>query len=224
MEKMLSTEELIKKAGTMGVDFGKGDPYNRLRYYTKIGWLPHMTRQRDNDGNIRGHYPEWVLNQLVTIEKLKEMGAGNDEIAKQIEIKSKYTNLLNLIKSKEVRNQIISYSTLVLIIVIFANELGVINLGQPKSSLIEAFSAADETPQTIEIMASGQSAVPKGRSSIFVKEENLVPGAKVNVTFTQNFSPATAYWVTNVRPGEGFELKLDAPVYYNATFNWWMSR
>jgi len=221
---MLSIEELIKKAQTMGVDFGRGDPYNRLRYYTKIGWLPHMTRQRDKDGNIRGHYPESVLSQLITIEKLKEAGASNDEIAKQIEIKSKYTNLINLIKSKEVRNQIISYSTLLLLLVIFANELGLVNLGQHKSSIIEAFSSASETPQTLEIMASGEGIVPKGRSSVFIKEEKVAPGAKIYVTFTQNFSPATAYWVTNVRPGEGFELKLDAPVYYNATFNWWTSR
>jgi len=92
MEKMLSTEELILKAREVGVDFGKGDPYNRLRYYTKIGWLPHMTRQKDADGNIKGHYPEWVLGQLVTIEKLKSEGSDNDEIAKQIETKSKYTN------------------------------------------------------------------------------------------------------------------------------------
>ena len=38
--------KLIKQAKKEGVQFGRGDPYNRLRYYTKIGWLPHMTRKK----------------------------------------------------------------------------------------------------------------------------------------------------------------------------------
>ncbi len=224
MEKMLSTEELIKKAQETGVDFGKGDPYNRLRYYTKIGWLPHMTRQKDSDGNIRGHYPEWVLGQLVTIEKLKSEGADNNEIAKQIETKNKYTSLLNLIKSKEVRTQLISYSTLILLLIISANEFGILNIGNQKSSLIEAFSAQGTNSDSIEILASGSAIVPKGHSTVFVNSKNLTADAKVIITFTQSFSPATAYWVTNVRAGEGFELKLDTPLYYDTSFNWFVSK
>ncbi|HAI63044.1 MAG: hypothetical protein UU64_C0007G0023 [candidate division WWE3 bacterium GW2011_GWF2_41_45] len=224
MEKMLSTEELILKAQSTGIDFGKGDPYNRLRYYTKIGWLPHMTRQKDSDGNIRGHYPDWVLERLVTIERLKAEGADNDEIAKEIETKNKYTNLLNVIKSKEIRTQLISYSTLILLLIISANEFGLINIGNKKSSLIEAFSAQGTNSESVEIVASGSAVVPKGHSSVFVDSEILTADAKVIITFTQSFSPATAYWVTNVRAGEGFELRLDTPLYYDTSFNWFVSK
>ena len=31
MESLISTEKLIEEAKTKGIDFGKGDPYNRLR-------------------------------------------------------------------------------------------------------------------------------------------------------------------------------------------------
>ncbi len=224
MEKMLSTEELIIKAKNMGVDFGKGDPYNRLRYYTKIGWLPHMTRQRDSEGNIKGHYPEWVLDQLVTIEKLKEQGESNEEIAKKIEIKSKYTNLLNLIKSKEVRTQLISYSTLLVLVLILANEFGVITLGKQRNDLMEAYSYTRNADGSIETVASGTSVFPKRQSTHFVKASTLPADAKVHITFTQNFTPATAFWVSEVRAGEGFEIRLDTPVYYDTTFNWWITK
>ena len=49
MESLISTEKLIEESKTKGIDFGKGDPYNRLRYYTKIGWLPHMQRKKNDE-------------------------------------------------------------------------------------------------------------------------------------------------------------------------------
>ena len=76
VDNLVSIENLIEAAKRKGLNFGKGDPYNRLRYYTKIGWLPHMVRKSDNEGSIKGHYPEWALNQLIIIEKLKAEGAA----------------------------------------------------------------------------------------------------------------------------------------------------
>lgn len=46
----ISVEKLIKILKEKNISFGKGDPYNRLRYYTKIGWLPHMTRKKTKKG------------------------------------------------------------------------------------------------------------------------------------------------------------------------------
>lgn len=220
MTNMLSIEQIIEKARESGIDFGKGDPYNRLRYYTKIGWLPHMTRQKDSEGNIRGHYPEWVVNQLITIEKLKESGASNEEIASNIEKKNKYTSILNIIKSKEIRTQIISYSSLLVLLLILANESGIVNLSGNKTPLLEAYSTQKVDSNNLQIVASGSTYLPKGHSSVFVKNTAVKPESKIHVTFTQNFGPASTYWISKVRAGEGFELTLDTPLYYDVTFNW----
>jgi len=42
---LISINEVIERAKKLGVDFGKGDPRNRLRYYVKIGLLPHAQRK-----------------------------------------------------------------------------------------------------------------------------------------------------------------------------------
>jgi hypothetical protein len=44
-EKLIKIDEIIERAKELGVDFGKGDPKNRLRYLTKIGLLPHCQRK-----------------------------------------------------------------------------------------------------------------------------------------------------------------------------------
>ena len=75
MSSLIEVEKLIRMAKKEGVSFGKGDPYNRLRYYTKIGWLPHMERKRVKSGDVVGHYPKWVLSRLVMIDKLKKQGS-----------------------------------------------------------------------------------------------------------------------------------------------------
>ncbi len=223
MTKLLNTEEIIERAKQLGVDFGKGDPYNRLRYYTKMGWLPHMTRQKDPEGNIRGHYPESVVEQLVIIEKMKTDGMQNEDIAKKLETKNKFSNLLTFIKSKEIRNQLISYATLILLLVIFANESGVISLGKQKSQILQAFSGSQGTSIT-EVASSGTSFMPKNQSVIFVKTQKVGTNSKIDVTFTQNYSPATSYWVNKIMPGEGFELKTDAPMFEDTTFSWFITK
>jgi len=51
----------------------------------------------------------------------------------------------------------------------------------------------------------------------------MKPGSKVYVTFTQNYSPATRYWVSKIENQSGFQLELDSPVSENVEFNWWVS-
>ena len=84
MDRFLEVTKLIEAAQQKGVNFGKSNPYNRLRYYTKIRLLPHMERRRNSEGNIVGHYPEWALDRLRYIEKLKDEGLENEEIARRI--------------------------------------------------------------------------------------------------------------------------------------------
>src|SRR4030067_2998616 len=87
-EKLIPVSEFVRRAKELGVRFGFGDPYNRLRYYTKIGLLPHMIRRKVdwNEATI-GHYPESALQNLVEIERLKKTEKlPNEEIKKRFEV------------------------------------------------------------------------------------------------------------------------------------------
>ncbi len=56
--------------------------YNTLRYYTKLGLLPYMTRKHPypKAPSTVGHYPESVLETLQKIRKLKKQKLNNNEI------------------------------------------------------------------------------------------------------------------------------------------------
>ena len=218
MDEYISIDKLIKQAKSKGVNFGSGDPYNRLRYYTKIGWLPHMIRKADKTGNIKGHYPLSSLKTLLFIEDLKSQGAANEEVFKRLDKRNKKETILSSLKSPEIKRQINSYLILALLLVIFASELGVIDLGKSKTTQIS------QTSQYQQIYANGTSFVPKNQNKIFVTFNETRPNSKVYVTFTQDFSPATRYWVSKVEGQGGFLLELDAPVSTNAEFSWWLSQ
>jgi DNA-binding transcriptional MerR regulator len=217
MDDFISIDKLIKQAKSKGVNFGTGDPYNRLRYYTKIGWLPHMVRKADKTGNIKGHYPQSSLQTLVIIEDLKSQGATNEDIAKKLENKSKKEGIVNLIKSPEIKKQLVTYATLLLLLLIFINEIGIINLGKANRTVNQDINSYEQ------IYASGTSFVPKNQNKIFISFRDLKPNSKVYVTFTQNYSPATRYWVSKIDQQNGFLVELDAPVATNVEFNWWLS-
>jgi len=218
MDDFISIDKLIKQAKSKGVNFGTGDPYNRLRYYTKIKWLPHMVRKANKSGNIKGHYPQSSLQTLLFIEDLKAQGATNEEIAKKLENKSKKEGIITSLKSPEIKRQVVMYTILVLLLLIFTNELGVIHLGKTKNPVVQDTSTYEQ------IYGNGTSFVPKNQNKIFVSFGNLKPNSKVYVTFTQNYSPATRYWVSKVEDQNGFLLELDAPVSSNVEFNWWLSQ
>ncbi|MEX1068567.1 MAG: MerR family transcriptional regulator [Patescibacteria group bacterium] len=56
-----------------------GASYHTLRYYTKIGLLPYMTRRLPYPGapSTVGHYPDSVLETLKKIAELKKQGLPN---------------------------------------------------------------------------------------------------------------------------------------------------
>src|SRR3990167_8517451 len=85
IENLISIDDLIKNAKKRGVSFGKSDPYNRLRYYTKISFLPHMERRQTKNGRIKAYYPQNSLERLVKVEALKSRGFSNEEILKNLE-------------------------------------------------------------------------------------------------------------------------------------------
>lgn len=218
MDEFISIDKLIKQARSKGINFGSGDPYNRLRYYTKIGWLPHMIRKSDKSGNIKGHYPTWSVDRLVLIENLKSDGLSNDEISKKLKTKNRFQDIVSVFKSPEIRKQVVLYLVLILATVTFLNELGIINLGKSKSIL------AIEDSKTLQIIQSGTSFVPKNQRKIFVSAEGTRLNSKVYVSFTQDYSPASRYWVSDLKEQDGFLVELDAPVFDNTEFSWWLSQ
>lgn len=219
MEQLVDIDKLIKDAKAQGVKLGKGDPYNRLRYYTKIGWLPHMTRKKTKGGDIKGHYPKWVLDRLVRIQELKEQGYSNDEISDKINTRNKLHDMYAKVNSDTFRNKLISYVSVSILIIILLVEMEVIDISKSKDREVLQYTESLPT----QIFDSGISFVPANKRTIFIKNESVEANSKVYVTFNQNFSPATRYWVSRIEPQEGFYVELDAPVFDNVEFSWWIS-
>jgi DNA-binding transcriptional MerR regulator len=88
-EKLISIDEVIERAKRLGVDFGKGDPRNRLRYYVKIGLLPHAKRKAFKNKFPEGAYPEEIVWKLFEIDRMIKAGKGILQIKKEMEEKEK---------------------------------------------------------------------------------------------------------------------------------------
>jgi len=213
MERLIATEDLIKEAGKRGVKFGKGNPYNRIRYYTKMGWLPHMVRKSG-----KGNFPSWALDRLITIERLKEKNFSNENIAKKIEESNRIINIKNALWSPESRLRFITYVSFALLLFIVGSELNIFPIGISKILLTQTRSGISN-----QILASGNSFMPAGSIKIFIREPLTSVTSKIYITFNQNFTPAARYWVSDKIPFKGFYVELDAPVINNVEFNWWIT-
>lgn len=74
-EKVLHPiSEIIKIAQERGVNFGTGAPYNRIRYYTKNGLLPHAKKRSFNGEPPSAAYPLEVVDRIIEIEKQRIKG------------------------------------------------------------------------------------------------------------------------------------------------------
>lgn len=220
MTELITVDTLLKEAKKKGIDFGKGDPYNRLRYYTKIGWIPHMVRKKGDRGFTKGHYPKSTVDRLLLIQKYKEQGMSNEDIEQKLKVKDRVTNLYSSLRSEAVRKRVIAYATLALVAIILISELGVIRIGKPKRNQIIIQSGQQAQ---IQIMDSGTAFVPVENNKIFVRSESVFENAKIYVSFKDDYSPATRFWVSNQRAGDGFTVELDAPIEKNAEFDWWIT-
>jgi len=218
METYISIKDLIEKLEKNKVDLGKGDPYNRLRYYTKMGWLPHMERKKTKSGKLSGHYPNWVLKRITTICNFKKQGLSNDEVAKKINTQNQVHSLYNNVNSVEFRKKISKTIFWILLSFVLANEFGLINISKSKKDTI-----SQTINDVIVITRNGKTNISKGMSGIFVKDKYITQDTKVYVTFTKDYFPATRYWVESINAGEGFYLKLDSPTTMDTEFTWWTS-
>jgi len=88
-EKLISIDEVIERAKRLGVDFGKGDPRNRLRYYVKIGLLPHAKRKAFKNKFPEGAYPEEIVWKLFEIDRMIKAGMGILQIKREFEEREK---------------------------------------------------------------------------------------------------------------------------------------
>lgn len=220
MEELITIEKLIETAIKKGVDFGKGDPYNRLRYYTKLGLLPHM-RRKVVAGEVVGHYPSAALDILLEIEKLKGLGLSNDEVALKIrDLTTKSGN--DAIKVARVLTpspKVIKGALFVVFCLMLFAGFGFLPVGKSKTDLIQKTLELDKK----YILDSGTAYVPRNQNKVYVKSESAKLNSKINVTFSSNFTPASRYWVSQKVPFEGFYLELDSPTASDAEFSWWIS-
>ena len=131
--ELLNLNKIIKLAKKAGVDFGKGQPYNRLRYYTKLNWIPHMKRKGKN---VQGHYPFWVINRLKVIQDLQDKGLTNDRITNDIKRKEKWASFVKPLLKKELRKKIMLGGIILLISIIILTELEIVKLGKSKKDII----------------------------------------------------------------------------------------
>lgn len=220
MKDYLSIKELVKEAEDQGIDFGKGDPYNRLRYYTKMGWIPHMIRKKGSKGSTKGHYPLSTVDRLVLIQKLKDQGLSNEDISDKLVLKDKVTNFYSIVKSDEIRNKVVTYATFIMILVILLAQMGYLKIGKPKEEMI-IFS--NELASQIQIVDSGTGLVTEGENRVFVNSTNVFDNSKIYVTLKGDYSPASRFWVAEKTNGEGFTLELDTPPLTTVEFDWWIS-
>lgn len=84
---LISIDEVIFRAKSLGIDFGKGNPRERLRYLTKIGLLPHAKRKSFNGRPPNGAYPEYVIELLKEIDEKIKAGKSIQDIRREKERK-----------------------------------------------------------------------------------------------------------------------------------------
>jgi DNA-binding transcriptional MerR regulator len=215
METVISIKRLVQEAKKREIDLGKGNPYNRLRYYTKIGWLPHMIRK-----NGKGHYPIETLEQLALIEKLKKKALTNQEITAELNKRNKVKSMQKIIRSSEIRLKLVTYSTFFILLIILADEFDIINIGNSKNYITT--QSITQVPN--QITDSGTAFVPKNKSRVFVKAKTITNSSKVYITLNDNPSPATRYWVGSKIDFDGFYVEIDTPSAKNIEFSWWITQ
>src|SRR3990167_7168459 len=74
-DTLLTTEKIIELAKLRGVDFGPGDPNERIRYFIKLDILPHQVRKSpDPERQIApiGHLPYSTVQTLMVTDRLKQ--------------------------------------------------------------------------------------------------------------------------------------------------------
>lgn len=219
MTNYYTLEKIIELAKESGVNFGKTDPYNRLRYYTKIGWLPHMVRRTDSEsGEVVAHYPAWALQTLIKIEKLKKQGVQNDKIQQTLSTDARYRSLrLGLFKKDNIKNMSI-YVTAVGVLIIIILQL---NLGTNNKNTSNGYENLPiQTSPKNDVNEYGFSLVSKGNTEVVIQSKTQVTLSNLHITPTSPIVVDTNYWIEVGQDPNSFKLVFNKPVETDFTFNW----
>lgn len=218
MEKFISLKELIKYSKKEGVDLGKGDPYNRLRYYTKMGWLPHMTRKINDKGDIEGHYPSWAMDTLIKIQELKNEGMPNDQIDQKIKLQINLKKTSTIFSDKENQKKALTYGALIVLAIIMVTQFTISSKNKQNNWTIDAVNTSPNY-----IVESGTGLILKNTNTITIKTNNAKLTNRINITFKDDYAPANRYWVTYSQDQTEFTLRTDVPVAEDSGFHWFIS-
>ena len=217
---LISTKELIKILKEEGIDLGKGDPYNRLRYYTKIGWLPHMVRKKDINGEIIGHYSVDVIEKIKLIEDYKKMNKSNDEINNLININQNNTRykILNSLKGLS-KNININYLFISIILIGFLIEA--IRYNSHNENII------NNTPNEVrtiipekKIIDGGFGIIPTNQKTTFIPSSNITATSIIMLNFQDNIGYNNSYFIKEIKINQGFYIETNYPVVKESKFNW----
>lgn len=223
--ELINIKDLINELKKRNIDLGKGNPYNRLRYYTKIGWIDHMVRKKDQNNIVVGHYPQNVIEKIVEIETLKKDGKSNEEITqilKENRVKGHESEKNLVIKDRIfnifVEKLNINLIILVVIIIGFIFELNNYNSLNEKLPINKIQTDAINTDKKIQ--ETGRNTIPSGKNKIFINSKRINEKSIVLISFEGNIEPATTYFVTQKIIEEGFTVQTNLPLLKDVNFNW----
>jgi len=228
--KLISVDELIKVLKEKNIDLGKGDPYNRVRYYTKIGWLPHMIRKKNENNIISGHYPEEVIEKIIFIERLKLEGLSNEDITKKIKeqnsiINRQQTDINHIYKNIYFEKLINFYKknltpSKIVILIIFVTFLIDLIFFRGNNSNINKSISQNTFSNEKNNLPSGENFVPKGQSKIFINYPDINSQDTVLISFEGNIFPASFYFISEIKEGQGFFVETNMPVSNEVKLKW----
>lgn len=214
--ELISVEELINILKQNNINLGKGDPYNRLRYYTKIGLIPHMIRKKNSNNTNSGHFPREVIEKIIQIEKLKSEGLSNDLISKKIKEKNKVEFFSNSIE--RIKKFGINFLFILLIILGLIYEVYRMNSHQEKSS--NQLITESQNLNWQKISQNGVSFIPSGQKKVFVPVIDVTQKSTILLSFRGSLFPATNYYISEIKDGVGFYVETNLEVFKEVKFNW----
>ena len=218
---LINVKDLIIELKKRNVDLGKGNPYNRLRYFTKIGWIDHMVRKKDSTGVVIGHFPVEVIEQIEYVEELKKQNKSNEEITKLIKIKknpvlkkeSPYTDLKIFISK-------ISITHVLLILIACGSLFELLNYRSRNEKMVINPNLNQAPASLTQITETGFNFVPSGKNTIFINSRKVTKNSVILVNFEGSISPATNYFISEKIDNEGFFVSTNLPVNTDTKFSW----
>ena len=219
MNEYYTIEEMIEIAKKSGISFGRTDPYNRLRYYTKIGWLPHMVRKQGKETKeVIGHYPAWALTTLIKIEQMKKQNFSNEKIAKTLINDTKIRNIKTTILNKNNIRGLSIYAIITgIAIIIFLQ----INIRQDNQKILNGYMS-DSTIKLAnsKIIDTGVFVVVEGNSEATINTNTVLDNVRISVTFSSTIGQENYYWTEIQEDKKTFKVYLRNPVDENKEFTW----